>query len=50
MKGNSLSCLFKSTALELTNQRSNNLEERWIHRRTYFNIKSQFDNGERDLF
>ena len=50
MKGNFLSRLFKPTALELTNWKCNNLEETWIHRRSYFNIKSQFDNGERDLF
>ena len=50
MKGNCLSHLFKSTALELTNWRNNNLEEMWIHRKTYFTIKSQFDDGESDLF
>jgi hypothetical protein len=41
--------LFKSTALELTNWRMNNLEKRWIHRRAYLKIKSQFDDMERGI-
>eukprot|EP00804_Cyclotella_cryptica_P024959 CCRYP_015507-RC/>CCRYP_015507-RC protein AED:0.06 eAED:0.04 QI:0/0/0/1/0/0/2/0/553 len=44
-----LSCLLKSTALELTSGRSNNVEERRVCWTTYFNIKSWFDNWERDL-
>ncbi len=41
--------LLKSTALELTSSRSNNVEERRVCWTTYFNIKSWFDNWERDL-
>ena len=41
--------LLKSTALELTSGRSNNVEEGRVHWTTYFNIKSWFDNWERDL-
>jgi hypothetical protein len=44
-----LNRLLKSTALELTSGRSNTVEERWVHWTTYFNIKSWFDNWERDL-
>ena len=45
----SLSHLLKSVALELTSGRSYNVEERWVHWTTYFNIKSWFDNWERDF-
>ncbi len=44
-----LNRLLKSTALELTSGRSNNVEERRVRWTTYFNIKSWFDNWERDL-
>ena len=46
---NLLNHLLKSTALELTSGRSNNVEERHVHWTIYFNIKSWFDNWERDL-
>jgi len=44
-----LICLLKSTAMELTSNRSNNVEERCVWWTTDFNIKSWFDNWERDL-
>ena len=44
-----LNRLLKSTALELTSGRSNNVEELCICWTTYFNIKSWFDNWEQDL-
>ncbi|KAL7483109.1 hypothetical protein ACHAW6_008757 [Cyclotella cf. meneghiniana] len=45
-----LNCLLQSTALELTSGRSNNAEERRVRWTTYFNIKSWFDNWERDFW
>ena len=44
-----LTRLLKSTALELTSGRSNNVKEQHVCWTTYFNIKSWFDNWVRDL-
>jgi len=44
-----LNCLLKSTALELTSGRSNNVEKHRVCWTTYFNRKSWFDNCEWEL-
>ena len=44
-----LVCLLKTTAAELRCGKANKAEERRVRWTTYFNIKSWFDNWEKDL-
>ena len=44
-----LNGLLKCTAIELTCRKINNAEERRVRWTMYFNLKSWFDNWERDL-